>query len=383
MQNIDFLKNLETPCYVYNLGLLQQALDKLNDEAKKYDFNIHYAMKANANHKLLTLIARNNLGADCVSGNEILRAIECGFNPNKIVFAGVGKSDKEINIALDNGIFCFNCESQEEILNINKFASEKGVTANIAIRVNPDIDAHTHKYITTGVNDSKFGIYLYDLDAVIGICADLRHINLIGLHFHIGSQIVDMNVFKNLCLRVNEIQDKCLQMNIKFEHINFGGGLGIEYDMPYSEYIADFERYFKVFDDYFNRLPGQAIHFELGRSIVAHCGDLVSTVLYTKTTKNKKFIILDAGMNNLMRPALYQAYHKIENVSSNEEYDKYDVVGPICESSDCFAKDVLLNKTKRGDIIVIHSSGAYGEVMASQYNLRDLANVYFVDNIHN
>lgn len=378
MKEITHLTNLHTPCYYYNIELLRKTIGKVKAELAKYPgFQVHYAVKANANPVLLKLISRAGLGADCVSGNEVERAVECGFTPDRIVYAGVGKNDQEIKTALNADIFCFNSESLPEIQVIDEIAAASGKKARIALRVNPNINAHTHHYITTGIEENKFGIYLYDLEQVIEESLRLPNIELIGLHFHIGSQITDMSVFRSLCLKVNEIQQKLKNRGIVFPHINFGGGLGIDYDHPYGEPIADFENYFATFARFFEASPHQQVHFELGRSIVAHCGDMVSRVLYVKEGRNKKFVILDAGMNDLLRPALYQAFHKIENISSNKPEEKYDVVGPICESADCFGKDVTLNGTSRGDLFVIHSAGAYGETMASQYNLRDLPATYF------
>lgn len=372
------LLGLKTPFYYYNTQLLEKTLETAAAEARKREFHVHYAIKANANPVLLRLIEKYGFGADCVSGNEILCALECGFSADKIVYAGVGKSDEEIELALHNDIFCFNCESLPEIHVINELAGQQGKRAKIALRINPNVDAHTHHYITTGIEENKFGIYLCDLDEVLTEAMELPHIEVIGLHFHIGSQITDMDVFRGLCIRVNEIQERLKGHGIVLPHVNFGGGLGIDYDRPYGEPIADFTAYFKTFADFFEPEPHQQIHFELGRSIIAHCGDLVSKVLYVKEGKSKKFAILDAGMNDLLRPALYQAFHKIENISSSLPEEKYDVVGPICESSDCFGKDVLLHGTSRGDLIVIHSCGAYGETMASQYNLRNLPASYFI-----
>lgn len=377
MELSDIIQNTPTPYYYYNLDLLDRTLDTVLAESGKYGYHVHYAIKANANPILLQQISKKGLGADCVSGNEIKRALECGFPAQSIVFAGVGKSDWEIELALRNNIFCFNCESLPEILVINEIAGRLGKKARIALRINPNVDAHTHHYITTGIEENKFGIYLYDLEKVVLALNHLPYLELMGLHFHIGSQITDMTVFRGLCIRANEIQEKMKEHALPLPHINFGGGLGIDYEHPYTQPIAGFKAYFETFHRFFEPSPHQQVHFELGRSIIAHCGDLVAKVLYVKEGKNRKFVILDAGMNDLLRPALYQAFHKIENISSDKPVEKYDVVGPICESADCFGKDVLLNETRRGDLIVIHSCGAYGETMASCYNLRTLASSVF------
>ena len=379
MELTEKITALPTPCYFYDLTLLRKTLQKVTEEAGRYPaFHVHYAIKANANPVLLKIIGEYGLGADCVSGNEVKRAVECGFPNDSIVYAGVGKSDEEIRTALNADIFCFNCESLPEIRVIEELAAQCNKKARIALRINPNIDAHTHHYITTGIEENKFGIYLCDLEQVLAELPALTHIELTGLHFHIGSQITDMTVFRSLCLKVNEIQQHLKNKGILLPHINFGGGLGIDYNNPHAEPIADFASYFGTFARHFEPAsPHQQVHFELGRSVVAHCGDLLSRVLYVKEGKNKKFVVLDAGMNDLLRPALYQAFHKIENISSRLPEEKYDVVGPICESSDCFGKEVSLNQTSRGDLIVIHSAGAYGETMASRYNLRDLPGSYF------
>lgn len=372
MEQIQLPEGMPTPYYYYDITLLENTLDAALKAASKHGYHIHYAIKANANPVLIRYISNKGLGADCVSGNEISRALECGFKANTIVYAGVGKSDHEIELALQSDIFCFNCESLPEIEVINEIAGRMKKTAQIALRINPNVEAHTHHYITTGIEENKFGIYLYDLKRVMTAVLQMPNIRLIGLHYHIGSQITDTTVFRGLCLRANEIQQQMKEHGLLLPYINFGGGLGIDYDNPEKNNIADFEAYFNTFAQFFEPMPHQEIHFELGRSIIAQCGSLISKVLYVKEGKNRKFIILDAGMNNLLRPALYQAFHKIENISSHLTEEKYDVVGPVCESADCFGKDLSLNATRRGDIIVIHSCGAYGEAMESRYNLRNI-----------
>ena len=373
MQQNILPEGVQTPYYFYDTGLLDYTLDIVQQVALPCNYRVHYAVKANANPVLLRHISHRGLGADCVSGNEIRRALECGFAASDIVYAGVGKTDREIEYALRQGIYCFNCESLPEIEVIDGIAGRLGMKARIALRVNPNVDAHTHHYITTGIEENKFGIYLYDLRRVIAECLRLAHVELLGLHFHIGSQITDMTVFRGLCLRVNEILEGIRERGVNFSYINFGGGLGIDYQEPDEHPCADFKAYFNTFAEFFQPTPHLQVHFELGRSIVAQCGSLISTVLYVKEGKKRKFVVLDAGMNDLLRPALYQAYHKIENVTSRLPEEKYDVVGPVCESADCFGKDVTLPATRRGDMIAIRSCGAYGEAMASRYNLRDLA----------
>jgi len=378
---VDKLSKLETPFYYYDTQVLRKTLDSLTNESNKYGYHIHYALKANVNPRILSVICGYGLGADCVSGGEIKAAINAGFPASKIVFAGVGKADWEINLALDYNIFCFNVESIPELEVINELAQAKGKTAGIALRINPNVAADTHHYIATGKEENKFGISMNDLDKVIDFALSCKNLNLLGLHFHIGSQILEMNNFAGLCSRLNELQERLERRNIRVKHINVGGGLGIDYHYPNKQPVPDFATYFKTFRNMVKLRDGQELHFEPGRSIVAQCGTLITKVLYIKEGVKKSFAIVDAGMTELIRPALYQAYHKIENCSSDLEVEKYDVVGPICESTDSFGKEVPLNKAKRGDIIAIRSAGAYGEVMASQYNLRSLPKSYFSEDL--
>lgn len=377
----DVFQSIETPFYYYDTNVLRATLDLLKKEADRYRFKVHYALKANAEQRILSIIHGYGLGADCVSGGEIKAAIQTGFPASKIVFAGVGKADWEINLALDYSIFCFNVESIPELLVINELAAAKGKVAHVAIRVNPNVKADTHHYITTGTAENKFGIALSDLDKVIDVAQSASNIKLIGLHFHIGSQIMEMNNFAGLCSRLNELQDQLEARGVFLEHINVGGGLGIDYHNPDRQSIPDFANYFATFKRMLKLREGQTLHFEPGRSIVGQCGSLISKVLYVKEGVNRQFAIVDGGMTELIRPALYQAYHQIENISSEESIQKYDVVGPICESSDTFGKEVELNQTKRGDFIAIRSAGAYGQIMASQYNLRRLPNAVFSEDL--
>ncbi len=375
-------KETETPFYYYDTGLLRKTLRSINIEAGKHDgFFVHYAIKANANPKILNIICQAGLGADCVSGGEIQAAIDSGFSPDKIVFAGVGKSDKEINLGLDKNIFCFNVESIPELSIINELAAHKGKTARVAFRINPNVGAHTHANITTGLAENKFGIAMDDMEDVIGIASSMKNVKFVGLHFHIGSQILDMGDFASLCNRINDLQNRLETHRIKVENINAGGGLGIDYTHPNKVPIPDFKAYFDTYARLLKQRKGQKIHFELGRSVVGQCGSLISKVLYVKHGSVKQFAIIDAGMTDLIRPALYQAYHKIENISSDKTVQTYDVVGPICESSDVFAKAIDLNECNRGDIIAIRSAGAYGETMASQYNCRPLPKGYISEEL--
>lgn len=374
---VNKFRELETPFYYYDVNVLRETLSCINKEAGKYNnFCVHYAVKANANHKVLTIIRESGLGADCVSGGEIRAAIKAGFPTNKIVYAGVGKTDWEINLGLDYDIFCFNVESVPELEIINELAAAKGKTARVAFRINPNVGAHTHANITTGLAENKFGISMEDMDKVIDMAGTLPHVKFVGLHFHIGSQILDMGDFVALCNRVNELQEKLYARQIIVEHINVGGGLGIDYTHPNRQAIPNFTEYFATYHKHLKLRPQQTLHFELGRAVVGQCGSLISKVIYVKQGTNKQFAILDAGMTDLIRPALYQAYHKIENITSEEPMETYDVVGPICESSDVFGKAIDLNKAHRGDLFALRSAGAYGEIMASAYNCRALPKGY-------
>lgn len=376
---VEKLQQLTTPFYYYDMELLRRTIDLVKGEATKYGYHVHYAVKANANNKVLSTISGRGFGADCVSGNEVKASLEAGFPSDKVVFAGVGKADWEINYGLDHNILCFNVESIPELEVIDELAQAKGKKARVALRINPNVNANTHHYITTGLKENKFGINTWDIEKVVERIQALKNIELIGIHFHIGSQITDLESFKDLCIRVNELQEWFANQHIALKSINVGGGLGVDYQQPDQNPIADFEAYFKVFNDFLELRPGQELHFELGRAMVAQAGTLISKVLYIKEGVNTKFAIIDAGMSDLIRPALYQAYHKIENITSSKENDKYDVVGPICESSDCFGKAVTLPATKRGDYIAIRTAGAYGEVMVSEYNLRDKPKAYYSD----
>ncbi len=378
---IEKIKNLKTPCYYYDAEVLEKTLNALTTAANKYGFLPHYAVKANANEKVLKRIAKTGVGADCVSGGEVLAAVAAGFAPEKIVFAGVGKTDWEIEASLDANIFCFNAESVPEIEVINELAGKKGKKANIELRVNPNVDAHTHAKITTGLNENKFGINLENLQDTIKFVQSLPNVNFIGLHFHIGSQITDNSTFIPLCEAINKLQKELKEAGIKVDNINVGGGLGIDYQDPNTNTIPDFEGYMKTISEHLELLPGQKLHCEPGRSVVGQCGTLLTKVTYVKKGTVKQFAIVDAGMTDLIRPALYDAYHKIENITSDKAEETYDVVGPICESSDVFLKDNKMNGTQRGDILAIRSAGAYGEIMASRYNLRQLPGAVMSDEL--
>lgn len=366
------MENRETPFYEYDLGKLKRNLSAIKNSADTYNFKVHYAIKANYQEKIIETIASYDIGADCVSGGEVLASVQAGFKPNKIVLAGVGKTDREIEIALDNSIYCFNCESLQEIEVIQEIAFNKGVVAPIAIRINPNVDAQTHHFITTGLNENKFGIREHEIEQTLNFIKKSKNLKFLGLHFHIGSQITSLNVFENLCLKVNTIQDKVESFGFSCALLNLGGGLGVDYSKFNKDSNIDYAAFFDTIHRTINRRKNQEIHFELGRSIVGNVGKLITKVLYIKKGIKKNFAILDAGMTELMRPALYQAKHKLECLSDITDLDSeiYDIVGPICESTDVFVKNTAFPTLKRGDYFAIHTVGAYGECMATNYNLR-------------
>jgi diaminopimelate decarboxylase len=382
-------EKLETPFFYYDLELLQKTLDAIKEHGSSRGFHIHYALKANNNPRILKMIQQAGFGADCVSGNEVQLAIDSGFAPENIAFAGVGKTDAEIKVGLKHDIYCFNCESRQEIEVINELAAEAGTKARIALRLNPNVDARTHKYITTGLDENKFGINEAELSDVLRLLDECENIELIGIHFHIGSQIIEMDPFRKLAKRAGELAEEIERRGFKLTHINVGGGLGINYHEPDADEIPDFENYFKLFEEHVILKEHQQLHFEIGRAMVGQCGNLISRVLYIKEGQQTTFAIVDAGMSELIRPALYQAEHHIdvlnrvlsENGSSDRSTRVYDVVGPICESSDTFRSRMQLPELKRGDMIAIRSTGAYGEVMISNYNMRPKAGIIFSDDL--
>ncbi len=387
INTIEHLDKIATPFYYYDMELFQKTVDHVAELAQQHEIKVHYAIKANVERRLLEYISSKGFGADCVSGNEVLHAHSCGFPAGKIVYAGVGKSDKEIYDAMMLGIEAFNCESLQEIFVINEMAHLHGVKANISVRINPDIDAHTHKYVTTGLYENKFGISNHEFDKLIEFLQKSEHINFFGLHFHIGSQITRVNeVFSLECKRVNEIVRYFESKGLTVKNINLGGGLGVDYDDPDGSPVADFETWFNAISSNIIRRKDQSVHVEPGRSLVAQCASLISRVLFVKSGETKNFLIMDAGMNDLIRPALYGAYHKIENLSAAQRsffptYQAYDIVGPVCESSDVWGAGRLLPLSVRGDLMAIRSTGAYGQVMASRYNMKDLAPTVFSDRL--
>ena len=382
-QNFDPLLQIETPFYFYDLSLLKDTLHEVSRLSTSYEYAVHYAVKANSNDRILEIIKDYGLGADCVSGNEVIKSLEAGFDPADVVFAGVGKSDKEIRTGLEAEIFGFNCESIQELEVTNELAAGMNKVANVSLRINPNVDAGTHKNITTGLDENKFGINRWELNEVFDKLKTLNNVSLIGIHFHIGSQVSDLSRYRDLATKVNEINHWFVEKGAQPAHVNLGGGLGINYEQPMACPIPDFKSYFEIFKNNLQLQPGQHVHFELGRTIVGQCGLLISKVLYEKKGNKRHFLILDAGMTELMRPALYQAYHHIENLSSkSNELITYDVVGPICETTDAFARGIQLPTSHRGDYMALYSTGAYGEVLKNRYNLRDEVRAVYSDELH-
>ena len=388
IHNFERFAEVETPFYFYDLDLFRRTADVLSALSEAYGIEVHYAIKTNSEERLLRMLSAGGFGADCVSANEVVHAAKCGFDPSRIMFAGVGKTDKEIRTSLEVGIGCFNVESIPEMEVIDAIAGGMGVKAPVALRINPNIDPHTHKYITTGLEENKFGISRFEFEAALDKLKDCRNLEVKGLLFHIGSQITDVsNVFglEGKCAR--ELVTWFEEKGLKVENVDFGGGLGVDYEDPDGQPVADFETWMKALREYFPVGEGYKLHIEPGRAVVAQCGSLVTRVVYVKKGRTKNFVIVDAGMNDLIRPALYGAYHKVENLTAaycrgdNTKDCVYDVVGPICESSDVWGEGRILRQTRRGDLLAIRTAGAYGRTMSSQYNMRDLPKAVYSDEL--
>lgn len=374
------LRAHETPFYLYDMALLRQTLETLAHESEKYGYKVHYAIKANYDDRLLGIIREFGLGIDCASGNELRKAVEAGFDSDGIVYAGVGKRDKELRYAIEQGILAINCESIEELVTVDRLAAEAGRKARVALRINPDIDPRTNRCIDTGQADSKFGIPYEQVLAEAAAIRSLEHLDIGGIHLHIGSQIRELHVFEQMCRKVNGIVLDLEKAGFDLRFVDVGGGLGVDYDVPENEPIPNFASLFSIVHNHLS-IGGREVHFEFGRSIVAQCGELITSVLFTKTTATgRKLLVVDASMTELLRPALYGAYHNIENITSGEEVcEKYTVVGTACESTDVFDENVGLRRTRRGDLLTIKSAGAYGMSMASRYNLHDLPGAVYSD----
>ena len=376
------LREIETPFYLYDINLLRQTLESVMYESNKYNYKVHYAIKANNDDYLLSIIKEYGIGIDCASGNEVRKAIEMGFDPKTVVYAGVGKKDKEIRYALEQEILAINCESIEELQVVDALAAEMGKKADVGLRVNPDIDPKTNHCIDTGQADSKFGIAYDEILENVELIKSLKNINIIGIHIHIGSQIRELHVFENMCNKANAIVEKLESLGFSFRMVDVGGGLGINYDVPENEPIPNFASLFAIVREYLN-VGDKEVHFEFGRSIVGECGELIASVLFNKTTATgRRLLIIDASMTELIRPMLYGSYHNIENITSEEDvFKKYTVVGTACESTDVFDENISLKKSKRGDLLAIKSAGAYGRSMASEYNMHELPKAVYSDQL--
>lgn len=372
----------ETPFYLYDMALLRQTLESVVYESKRYGYHLHYAIKANYDDRILQVIREYGLGIDCASGNELKKAIEAGFDPKKIVYAGVGKKDKELKYAIEQEILAINVESLEELFLLDKLSGEAGKVTEVALRVNPDIDPKTNHCIDTGQADSKFGISYEEILENADELKKLKNLKLIGIHLHIGSQIRELHVFENMCNKVNVIVENMERLGFSFRFVDVGGGLGVNYDVPENEPIPNFASLFSIIHNHLS-VGDREVHFEFGRAIVAECGELITSVLFNKTTATgRRLVIVDASMTELIRPALYGSYHNIENITSDSELTtKYTVVGTACESTDVFQENVSLKKTKRGDLLALKSAGAYGMSMASRYNLHDLPGAVYSDEL--
>ena len=376
------LGTYETPFYLYDVELLRRTLENVTSVASNYGYRIHYAIKANFDARLLEIIREYGLGIDCASGNEIRCAIEAGFDPKSIVYAGVGKRDKELRYAIEQGIMAINCESTEELHVADALAREAGKVVDVALRINPDIDPKTNHCIDTGQADSKFGISYEEILAGVEDIRSLRNLNVVGMHLHIGSQIRELHVFENMCNKVNAIVDNLTSLGFDLRFVDVGGGLGINYDLPENEPIPNFASLFAIVNSHLN-VGSREVHFEFGRSIVGECGELITRVLFNKTTATgRKLVIVDASMTELIRPALYGSYHNIENITSaSDQREKYTIVGTACESTDVFDENVSLPLTRRGDRLTIKAAGADGWSMASRYNLHDLPGAVYSDRL--
>ena len=376
------LRAYETPFYLYDMALLRQTLESVVYESKRYGYHLHYAIKANYDDRILQVIREYGLGIDCASGNELKKAIEAGFDPKKIVYAGVGKKDKELRYAIEQEILAINVESLEELFLLDRLSGEMGKVTEVALRVNPDIDPKTNHCIDTGQADSKFGISYEEILENAEKLKELTNLRLIGIHLHIGSQIRELHVFENMCNKVNVIVRNLTDLGFELEFVDVGGGLGVNYDMPENEPIPNFASVFAIIKQHL-QVGKREVHFEFGRSIVAECGELITKVLFNKTTATgRRLVIVDASMTELIRPALYGSYHNIENITSESEQRlKYTIVGTACESTDIFDENVSLPLTKRGDLLTLKTAGAYGMSMASRYNQHDLPGAVYSDEL--
>lgn len=386
-EKLSALSALRTPFYFYDMDLFQRTVEEAASCAARYGVDVHYAAKANCDARLMSIIASTGFGADCVSEGELRLALDAGVPASKIEFSGVGKSDREILEAIRAGIGSINVESVQELYIVDAIAEHYGLVANVSLRINPNIDAHTFRYVTSGLYANKFGIPRSEFEAAAKMLSECRNIRFKGLHFHIGSQIRDLeNVFTLVCDNANETIAWFESRGFKVENVNLGGGLGVNYEDPDGEQVPDFDTWFRVIAERIDRTGGRRVHVEPGRAFVAQCATLISRVLFVKDSGSKTFLVLDAGMNNMVRPAFYGAYHRIENLSASlrpalGETCLYDIVGPVCESSDTWGKNRRMALSVRGDLVAVRSAGAYGQAMQNSYNLRPMAQTVYSDRI--
>ena len=389
---LELAAKYQTPLQVFDVGRIRQAIRAFKRvfEEEGVDYEVSYASKAFSCLAIYQVINEEGGHTDVVSGGELWTAMKAGFPVDKVSFHGNNKTDAEIKMALYNRVGRIVVDNMEELDRISRFADELDYTANIQLRIKPGIDAHTHHFIMTGQIDSKFGFALETGEAMAAVKKAIAtpSVQLLGLDCHIGSQILDVeDVYATECSRVKNIVSYFEGKGLRIAQVDLGGGLGVDYMDPDSSPIPDFETWFRTVSSKIIRRRSQSLHLEPGRSIVAQCGTLVSRVLFVKVGETKNFLVLDAGMNDMIRPALYGAYHRIENLSSKlrpnlPQSQVYDVVGPVCESSDVWGMGRLLPLSVRGDLIAICSAGAYGQSMSNRYNLRDLAPAVYSDDMH-
>ncbi len=367
---------LGTPCYVYSRATLERHWRSFDSALAGHPHLVCYAVKANSNLAVLNLLARLGSGFDIVSGGELARVLAAGGDAGKVVFSGVGKLEWEMRAALEAGIRCFNVESEAELLTLDRVAGEMGRVAPVSLRVNPDVDARTHPYISTGLKENKFGIDIAQAEAVFGRAAELTNLEVVGVDCHIGSQLCEMAPFIDALERLLALIDRLAAQGIRLRHVDVGGGLGIPYHDERPPEPADYAAAICAP----LRERGMEIIVEPGRAIAGNAGILLTRVTYLKPGEEKSFAIVDAGMNDLMRPALYQAWQEIVPVTphSSGERRVYDVVGPVCETGDFLGKDRELSLAP-GDLLAVRSAGAYGFGMSSNYNSRPRAAEVMVD----
>lgn len=365
---IDLVKEFDTPLYIYSKNHFTNQYNEFENAFKNINHKIFYAMKANFNLSVINTFVKLGSGVDANSEGELLRALKTGVDPSKIILTSVGKTKNEIKLGLEKNVLMIKAESEEEIELINKIAGEINKVARVAIRVNPDVDAKTHPYISTGLSSNKFGVDSKTALSIYKRRKDFKNIQFTGIDMHIGSQITSIDPFVEAVQKLSDLYFELEADGLKLDHFDVGGGIGVNYN---SEKTFSIEEFAKQTIPLFKKLNCEII-FEPGRFLTANGGILVTEVLYNKKNGEKNFVIVDAAMNDLLRPSLYQAYHHIQPVQRFEERKNIiaDIVGPVCESGDYFAREREISESKSGELLAIMSSGAYGMVMSSNYNAR-------------